>query len=90
MNTTVNPQLVEQVTSLVKVWNTADRRIPEMFHGWEQKATRAGLERGFFVQVGQLPGADTFSGEMNDLEQVGRAVYAAYQQGAVTAALDGL
>lgn len=86
---TINPELVSQITALVQAWNTADRRIRDMFHGWEQRATRAGLERGFYLQVGQLPGADTLlNAEFDDLEQIGRHVYQAYRNGAVVAAMD--
>lgn len=88
MTTTINSELVAQITTLVQAWNTADRRIREMFHGWEQRATRAGLERGFYREIGQLPGAESIGGDMDDLEQIGRAVYAAYRNGAVIAALD--
>lgn len=88
-NIIINPELVGQITSLVQAWNTADRRIREMFHGWEQRATRAGLERGFYVQVGNLPGAGSIA-DLDDVEAVGRSVYAAYMQGGVTANIDTL
>lgn len=87
-NTTINTELVAQITSLVQAWTTADRRIREMFHGWEQRATRAGLECGFYVEVAKLPGADAIAGDVEDMEQAGRMVYEAYRRGAVTAALD--
>lgn len=80
MNTVINPELVAQITTLVQAWNTADRRICDMFHGWEQRSTRAGLERGFYVQVGLLPGADAIA-DLDDAEAIGRAVYAAYMRG---------
>lgn len=90
MNTiTINSELVGQITSLVQAWNTADRRIREMFHGWEQRATRAGLERGFYMQVGSLPGAESIA-DLDDAEAIGRAVYAAYMQGGVVANIDTL
>jgi hypothetical protein len=89
MNLTVNPELVRQTTTLVVAWNTADRRIREVLHGWEQRAARAGLERGFYVQLAKLPGADTLiDGEIEDLEATGRAVYAAYRAGGFAAAID--
>ena len=89
-NITINHQLVAQITSLVQAWTTADRRIREMFNGWEQRAMRAGLERGFYIEIAQIPGAEIMAGDVDDLEQAGRIVYAAYQRGAVTAALDTL
>lgn len=86
---TVNPELVGHINTLVEAWNTADRRIRDMFHGWEQRATRAGLERGFYIELAKLPGADTvIESEIEDMETAGRAVYAAYRAGGVTAALD--
>lgn len=89
METTINQDLVEQITTLVQAWNTADRRVREMLHGWEQRATRAGLERGFYVQVGQLSGACAVVGiDEMDTEEAGRVVYAAYMRGGVTAAMD--
>lgn len=88
-NPTINPDLVAQITTLVQAWNTADRRLREMFHGWEQRATRAGLERGFYMQVGNLPGAESIA-DLDDAEAIGRAVYAAYMHGGITANLDTL
>jgi hypothetical protein len=86
---TINAEMVGQINTLVEAWNTADRRIRDMFHGWEQRATRAGLVRGFYIELAQLPGADTLiNGEIEDMETAGRAVYAAYRAGGVTAALD--
>lgn len=87
MNTVTNPELVAQITTLVQAWRTADRRICDMFHGWEQRSTRAGLERGFYVQVGLLPGADAIA-DLDDAEAIGRAVYAAYMRGGITANID--
>ena len=86
---TINPELVAQITALVQAWNTADRRCRDMFHGWEQRATRAGLERGFYMQVGHLPGAESIA-DLDDAEAIGRAVYAAYMHGGITANLDTL
>lgn len=86
--TTINPTLVGQINTLVAAWNAADRRLRELFHGWEQRATRAGLERGFYLEIAQLPGTESVAGETEDMEAAGRAVYAAYRNGAVTAALD--
>lgn len=89
MNPTVNPELVAQITTLVQAWTDADRRLREMFHGWEQRATRAGLDRGFCLQLAQLPGASAVVGEeIDDMEVAGRMLYRAYMGGAVTAALD--
>ena len=89
MNTTISHELVSQITSLVQAWNTADRRLREMFHGWEHRATRGGLERGFYLQLGQLPGVETVVGdEIDNTETAGRMLYHAYVGGAVTAGLD--
>lgn len=84
---TINPALVEQINTLVAAWTAADRRCREFFHGWEQRAICAGLERGFYVQVGMLPGADALS-ETEDSEQGGREVYAAYVAGGMAANRD--
>lgn len=85
---TVNPELVGQINTLVEAWTTADRRIRDTFHGWEQRAARAGLERGFYVELAKLPAAHTvIDGEIEDMETAGRAVYAAYRAGGVVAAL---
>jgi hypothetical protein len=88
---TINPELVAQITTFVQNWNIADRRLRDMFHGWEQRATRAGLEHGFYVQLAQLPGADRLVAQ-DDLENEprGRLVYAAYIRGGVVSVLDTL
>lgn len=89
INPTVNPELVEQITALVQAWTEADRRIREMFHGWEQRSARAGVDRGFCLQLAQLPGASAVIGdEIDDMETAGRLLYRAYTGGAVTAAMD--
>ena len=90
-NTIINPDLVAQITTLVQAWDTADRRIREMLHGWEQRATRAGLECGFYLQLAKLPGADIIVGnDAIEMEEAGRIVYASYVRGHVHAALDTL
>jgi hypothetical protein len=81
----VNTALVEQITALIQKWNTADRRLRAHLHGWEQQTARAGLERGFYVQVGWLPEAAEVAewvGETDDYESIGRVVYEAYMLGA--------
>jgi len=84
----VNPQLVSQITSLTAAWSTADRRICEMLHGWEQRSSRAGLERGFYCSLSQLSGADVLFTDDCDAEQAGREVYSAYLSGAVRVVID--
>lgn len=92
MEPIINPELVGKINSLVEAWNTADRRIREMLHGWEQRATRAGLERGFYRELATLPGIDAITGsaEIDDQEETGRLVYDAYRRGGMAAALDAL
>jgi len=89
METVVNPELVGCINTLVEAWTTADRRLRSMFHGWEQRATRAGLERGFYIELAKLPGADTvIEDDIEDMETAGRIVYEAYRVGGVTAVRD--
>lgn len=89
METAVNAELVGQINTIVEQWNTTDRQIRNLFHGWQQRATRAGLERGFYIELAKLPGVHVvLEGDIDDLETAGRAVYAAYRAGGVTAALD--
>jgi len=78
--TTINPQLVGQITSLLRAWADADRRIRAMLHGWEQRGARAGLERATYIQIGQLPGACDLSISGDD-EQIGRDAHHAYVGG---------
>lgn len=88
-HTIINPELVEQITTLVQAWTVADRRLRDLFHGWEQLATRAGLERGFHLQLAKLPGVDALTGgEIDDMEEAGRVIHEAYSRGTVRSAMD--
>ncbi len=92
MGITINAELVEQINALVQAWNAADRRCREMFHGWEQRSMRAGLERGFYLQIAELPGTWGVLRDENidDGETAGRTVYEAYRRGGMQAAMDTL
>jgi hypothetical protein len=87
-NPTINPELVAQITTRVQAWTVADRRIRALFHGWEQRAARAGVERGFYTQLGTLPNTSTLCDEEDDSEAAGRHLYAAYLRGGLMANLD--
>jgi hypothetical protein len=83
----VDLEMVEEINQLVEEWNIADRYLRSFFHGWQQRSARAGLERGFYLQVGNLVSE-------NDLHEfgatphmttheIGEMVYAAYRRGGV-------
>ena len=53
---------------------------------------RAGLERGFYLQIAELPGTWGVLRDENidDGETAGRTVYEAYRRGGMQAAMDTL
>lgn len=100
---TVNPQLVEQISSLVEAWRESDQLCQKTFKGWQKQSIRAGLEEGFYLQVGLLNGVDEFLGiefmnrkEAGKLDyeaymsrkEAGKLVYEAYMRGEFVRALD--
>lgn len=87
----INPKLVGEITTLIQAGTAANRRIREMFHGWEQLHALAGLERGFYCQVGQVAqaaGENFGCDEWCALDKLGMAAYQAYMAGATQIAMD--
>ena len=78
----MNTELITQITEIIQAWNTADRRIREMLHGWEQRGARAGLERSAYIQIGQLDEMRPEISERN-YEDCGRDLYREYNTGLV-------
>ena len=87
--TFINLELVAKITLLVEEWNAADRQLRELFTGWQRLATRAGLERGFYTALGNLPGTECMcEPNAESAFDAGQQVYAAYIRGGLAANLD--